>query len=87
MPEPNRTPWLIDADVAGLPIAQLIARDVVLRLVCHACRHPATWDARELSRRFSARPTLTFRTLGPRLRCGRCRSEWVQVFREAANAR
>jgi hypothetical protein len=87
MPEPNRTPWLIDPDLAGTPMARLIDTGAVVRLVCHACRHPARWDAGELRRRFAGRATLTFRGLAPRLRCGRCRSEWVEVFKEATASR
>ncbi|MBV8685024.1 MAG: hypothetical protein JO111_19290 [Caulobacteraceae bacterium] len=82
MPEPSRTPWLIEAQFAATPIARLIEENAAVGLVCHACRHKARWPTAELRRRFAGKPKLTFAQVAPRLRCRDCRSEWVQITRE-----
>jgi hypothetical protein len=81
MPEPNRAPWLIAPDLSAAPIARLIEQGAEIGLLCHACRRRATWTAQDLRRRFAGRPGLTFRELAPRLRCGVCRSDWIEVGR------
>jgi len=83
MPEPSRPPWLIEPDLAAIPVMRLVEEGAAVGLTCHACRHRATWSAAELARRFGERPKLTFCELAPRLRCRDCRSEWVQVARRA----
>jgi AraC-like DNA-binding protein len=83
MPEPNRAPWLIEPELEAVPLVRLIAQQAVLGLVCHACRHRATWTADELERRFGLSPALTLRGVAPRLRCSICRSQWVEVARQA----
>lgn len=86
MPEPSRPPWLIEPDLAAIPIERLIGESAAVGLICHACRHRAIWDPDDLRRRFGGRPKLTFREVAPRLRCRACRSEWVQVTREPTPA-
>lgn len=81
MPEPNRAPWLVEPELEALPFARLIGEGVRIGLLCHACRRRVVWTAEDLSRRFPGRPRLTFKALAPRLRCGVCKSEWVQVAR------
>lgn len=81
MPEPNRPPWLVDATLAGVPIGRLIDRGTAVGLLCHACRRRATWTAEDLRRRFAGRSGLTLRELAPRIRCGACKSEWIEVGR------
>jgi AraC-like DNA-binding protein len=81
MPEPNRAPWLVEPELAAAPLARLIEQEAILALVCHACRHRATWTAGELQRRFGRSPTLTLRGLAPKLRCGVCRSQWVEILK------
>jgi hypothetical protein len=83
MPEPNRQPWLIEPGLGRASMARLIDQRAEIGLVCHACRHRATWTADDLRRRFSGRPAITLRELAPRLRCGVCKSEWVEVRRDA----
>lgn len=81
MPEPNRAPWLIEPELEAAPFSQLIGEGAEIGLVCHACRRRVVWTALDLSHRFPGRPKLTFKALAPRLRCGACKSEWVQVAR------
>jgi hypothetical protein len=85
MPEPNRAPWLIEPAIAGVTVGQLIERRVAINLACHACPHWARWTADELTRRFGNRTGLTLRQLAPRIRCSRCRSEWVEIGRARAS--
>ena len=87
MPEPSRPPWLIEPDLAALPIGRLIEESAIVGLACHACGHRTIWYPGDLRRRFAGHPKLTFRQVAPRLRCRACRSEWVQVTRERAPAR
>jgi hypothetical protein len=84
VPEPSRPPWLIEPDLAAVPIARLIEEGAAIGLTCHACRRRATWFPGDLGRRFAGKPKLTFTQVAPRLRCRACRSEWVQVTRERA---
>jgi hypothetical protein len=86
MPEPNRTPWLVAPGLGDLRVVRLIEQEAVLCLVCHACRRRVSWGAGELRRRFCGQPTLSLRMLAPRLRCGSCRSEWIEVGRGDADA-
>jgi hypothetical protein len=81
MPEPNRPPCLIEPAIADVAVVRLIEQQAAIGLACHACPHRALWSTAELRQRFSRRPTLTFRQLAPRLRCGRCKSEWIEVGR------
>lgn len=81
MPEPNRAPWLIKPALADVTVARLIEGRTAINLACHACPHWARWPADELARRFGTRPGLTVRQLAPRIRCGRCRSEWIEIGR------
>lgn len=84
MPEPNRPPWLIEPALAGVTVARLIKQDAAIGLACHACHHRTRWTAGELRRRFSPWPGVTVRDLAPRLRCSRCKSEWVEIGRDVA---
>jgi hypothetical protein len=87
VPEPNRPPYVIEAQIAGLPFSQLIEQQAVVRFDCDACSHVGRWTAAEIARRFKGRPSLTLLKVGPKLRCSACRSEWVHVARERAGAK
>jgi hypothetical protein len=86
MPEPNRAPQLVEPALSSAPLARLIEQGAEIGLVCHACRHSAVWAPADLRRRFGAKPGLTFRDLAPRLRCGACKSEWIEAVRRAPRA-
>jgi hypothetical protein len=81
MPEPNRPPWQVGADLDGLPIWALVADAVTVRLECESCHHAAEWRPGDLDRLFRRVPTKTLSQIGPKLRCRACRSEWVRVSR------
>jgi hypothetical protein len=82
MPEPNRPSFVIEDLVAGLPFWLLIEQQAMIRFDCNACYHVGRWTAGDIERRFSGHPGLTLRKIGPKLRCSKCRSEWVHVARD-----
>jgi hypothetical protein len=86
MPEPNRTPSVIEPAIAAMTVGQLVEQRAAIGLACHACRHEATWSPAELERRFTRARSATVRQLAPRLRCGRCKSEWIEVWRAKSGA-
>ena len=81
MPEPNRPPWRIADTLSGFPVGDLIDTGVTVIIECESCRHKATWSPGDLARRFDAARDTTLNRIGRKLRCGKCQSEWVRVFR------
>ena len=81
MPEPNRPPWRVDADIAHRPIRQFIERRISVVLDCESCPNVVTWTPAELGQRFGTNGDKTFDWVGPRLRCSRCKSDWVRISR------
>jgi hypothetical protein len=81
MPEPNRPPWRIADALSGFPIGDLIDTGVTVIIACESCRHEAAWSPGDLARRFDKAREATLNRIGPRLRCGKCRSEWVRLSR------
>jgi hypothetical protein len=79
MPEPNRPPWLITAALDGVAIDTLIAKRRTLIIECDACANFSKWGPDELKRRFRRSRHHLISELGPRLRCSRCRSDWVRI--------
>jgi hypothetical protein len=55
---------------------------VTVIIECESCRHKASWSPEDLARRFDTARETTLNRIGPKLRCGRCRSEWVRLFRD-----
>jgi hypothetical protein len=82
MPEPNRLPWRIEEGLAGTPLGTLIQERTVIVLDCDSCPNRVRWGAEDLERRFQRRRNLTLGEIGPRLRCSKCRSEWVRIERD-----
>lgn len=85
MPEPNRPPWRIETVLSGFSIGELITTRMTVILECESCRHKATWSSEDLARRLGAARETTLDRIGPKLRCGTCRSNWVRVFRGPAD--
>jgi len=81
MPEPNRVPYVFNEDLARVTFARLIEQRAVIVLQCHGCWHEGLWRAEDLQRKFPGRHELTFARIAPKLRCSKCRSEWLQVVR------
>jgi hypothetical protein len=72
--------------LAGSPICWLIEDKVTVALQCDNCHHKSEWSpehmARELSRWLS-RPLGDIRS---QIRCARCKSNWVHVWRVESSA-
>ena len=81
MPEPNRPPWRVADDLSGFAFRDIIAARLSVRLVGESCRHKVEWSPDDLGRRFEKTPDATFNRVGRRLRCGKCRSDWVMISR------
>jgi hypothetical protein len=80
MPEPNRSPALVDRGLHGIPFWMLIEQKAVLRLECEACRHAAVWTPEWMfARLFEHHRGKTVSDIAGRLRCAKCRSDWVWV--------
>ncbi|HEX4184194.1 MAG TPA: hypothetical protein VHY34_13145 [Caulobacteraceae bacterium] len=81
MPDPNRLPWRIDDRLAGMTLGALIEQRAVIVIDCDSCPNVARWTAKDMERRFHRQRHLTLREIGPKLRCSKCRSEWVRIAR------
>jgi hypothetical protein len=83
VPEPNRLPALVDEGLRGAPFCRLIEQRAVVRLECDACRHVALWTPEWMFNKFfEHHRDLTVPDIAGRLRCCKCRSEWVWVSRD-----
>jgi transcriptional regulator GlxA family with amidase domain len=79
MPEPSGPPWRVEPKLEAQTIRTLVANREAVVIRCDACRNLARWVPSDLERRFHAHMGVTFARIAPRLRCSRCRSEWVRV--------
>lgn len=83
MPEPNRPPWRIASDLGNWAIWQLAERGAVIVIECDSCPHFVRWTPADLTSRFPRSLGRTMAWIAPKLRCSRCRSNWVKVSAEA----
>ncbi|QUD90581.1 hypothetical protein [Phenylobacterium montanum] len=80
MPEPTRRPpWQIDDKLGGWPIWSLVEQRATIQIECDSCPHFAQWTPADLDRKFRKARGDTFARIAPKLRCTRCRSNWVRV--------
>lgn len=79
MPEPNRTPWQVHKDIAGYYGWQLLESGLTLVIECDACGRTTEWPTRFLARYFAKLQRVRMPEIASRLRCGKCRSNWVKV--------
>ena len=79
MPEPNRAPWLIDGRLGGWAVWKLVENRVTVAIKCDACGHVAEWRPVDLDRKFAGARGRNMTWIAPRLRCSRCRSNWVRI--------
>ena len=81
MPEPNGPPYQIAGDLGGWPIWTLIDQRVTVKLECAACHHQAEWSPEYMQRRFPKLRGKPLWWLAPKLRCFRCRSHYVRLWK------
>lgn len=79
MPEPNRPPWQVHKDIAPLYGWQLLESGLTLVIECDACGRTTEWPTRFLARYFAKLQRVRMPEIASRLRCGKCRSNWVKV--------
>ena len=84
MPEPNdRTPYQVAPEIAGWPLWVLIDQNATVMIECDGCHHRASWTPAYLAGTFPAHRGKGLFWLAGRLRCGRCRSGYVRLWRAA----
>jgi hypothetical protein len=79
MPEPNRPPWQVHKDIAPLYGWQMVESGLTLVVQCDACGRVAKWPPRLVARYLGKLKRVRMPEIASRLRCGKCRSNWVKV--------
>lgn len=79
MPEPNRPPWQVHKDIAPLYGWQFIESGLTLVVECDGCGRLTEWPHRLVKRNFARLRRLRMPDIASRLRCAKCRSNWVKV--------
>ena len=79
MPEPSRPPWQIVEGLGGWPFWSLIEQRVTVVIECDSCPHFAKWTPADMQRKCARNMSRTFARIAPRLRCSRCKSNWLRV--------
>ncbi|MDZ4868479.1 MAG: hypothetical protein SGI91_14260 [Alphaproteobacteria bacterium] len=79
MPEPNRSPWQVHQDIAQLYGWQILESGLTLVVECDACARVVEWPPRFVARYFANLKRVRMPEIASRLRCGKCRSNWVKV--------
>jgi hypothetical protein len=80
MPEPNRPPWQVAPELNALYGWQLLESGMGLSIHCDACGRITEWHHAFLKRRFKNLQRVRMPEIASRLRCSKCRSNWVKVF-------
>ena len=82
MPENDRTPPFKIADGLGQAhVWQLVEDQITLVIGCVACAHMARWPPRLIGQKLSRQRGATLTRVAARLRCSRCRSCYVRLWR------
>ena len=81
MPEPNRPPWQVSDDIARMYGWQILERRIGLVLQCDGCGRVTEWPSRFLQKYFAQLRRVRMTEIASRLRCAKCRSNWVRVCR------
>mgnify|MGYP001219765329 CR=1 FL=1 len=79
MPEPNRAPWRLHKDLAALYGWQVVESGLTLVIECDGCARASEWPPRLAKRNFAKRLRLRVPEIASRLRCAKCRSNWVKI--------
>ena len=80
MPEPNREPYRLQPELAGWAFWQLVEMRATVIIECDACHHKAEWTPEILRSRSRRMPSKNFKWIVRRLRCSKCRSNWLMVY-------
>jgi hypothetical protein len=82
MPQPEHRPsFVIADDLAQVRIWELIDSRVTVMVGCDACHHTARWSPEFMTRRLARLKAATLQTVAYKVRCGRCRSSYVRLWR------
>jgi len=83
MPHPeNRLPFQIGDDLAQARIWELIDEKITLAIACDACHHKARWTPEMLEKKLGRKKVSRLVVIAHRIRCGRCRSFYIKIWRE-----
>jgi hypothetical protein len=82
MPQPEQRPSFIIADDLGQArIWELIDAQVSVMVGCDACHHTARWSPAYMDRKLARLKAAKLMTVAIKVRCGRCRSCYVRLWR------
>jgi hypothetical protein len=82
MPQPEQRPAFVIADDLGQArIWELIDAGVTVMVGCDACHHTARWSPAFMDQRLSRLKAAKLMTVAVKVRCGRCRSCYVRLWR------
>ena len=82
MPEPNHRPACrLEEGLGSARLSRLIEQRAVIAIECDNCNRRADWSADHMQRRLGQWRDKTIGQIAPRLRCSRCRSRWLHVWR------
>jgi hypothetical protein len=82
MPHPDRRPqYVVGDDLGPVHIWRLVDQRIGLRIQCDACDHATEWPPRLLQDRLRKRLGQTVFMVAAKLRCTRCRSNFIHIGR------
>ena len=82
MPQPEHRPsFVIADDLDQARIWELIDARVTVMVGCDACHHTARWSPEFMNRRLTRLKAAKLQTVAYKVRCGRCRSSYVRLWR------
>ncbi|MFM9863970.1 MAG: hypothetical protein ACKVRO_10215 [Micropepsaceae bacterium] len=87
MPEPNRMPWQVHKDIAPLYGWQFVESGLTLVVECDGCGRVSEWPHRLVKRNFAKLGRKRMPDIASRMRCAKCRSNWVKVSGKREPAR
>ena len=82
-PSRIRPGYVIADDLAEARIWELVDANITLMVGCQACEHTAKWTPQHMDRRMARHKAATLVTIAHKVRCSRCRSRRVRLWRGA----
>lgn len=87
MPQPEQRPAYRIADgLEHARIWELIDARISILVGCDACHHTARWTPQFMDRKLARHKAAQLMTVAGKVRCGRCRSCYVRLWRAPPEA-
>ncbi len=71
----------VSSDLVQLRVWEVIDRNIPVRMSCDNCHHETTWLRTDMEKRLSKWRGQSMLRLSMSLRCRKCRSNYVHVWR------